>query len=197
MLIQLFGYSGMFVLFTNSFALAAYALHTALLPRVSVLFFGRPGPGIWSALMAIALPLYLFLPQFENMYDGTGLMYFCLVSAAFARSPGRLGAMGIGAFTGVLALLNTGTLTVVALWLVYLAWQVSAARLWRWCAWAAVGGILVISPWTIRNYRQFHQLIPIRGNLGVELYVANNDTAAPSFTDNLPTLWKRHPGGFA
>jgi hypothetical protein len=195
MLIKFFGYSGEFVLITNICALAMYALHTAMLPRVSLLLFNRQGPGILAALMTILLPIYLFLPEFENMYDGAGLVCFCLISAAFARSPGRWGAVGIGAFIGVLALLNTATLAVVVLWLVYLAWQKSAVRLWRWTVWAAVGTVLVVSPWTVRNCLRFHQFVPIRSNLGVELYVANNDTAQPSFGDNLPTFWQRHPAG--
>jgi len=53
--------------------------------------------------------------------------------------------------------------------------------------------ILVVSPWTVRNYIQLHQFVPIRDNLGVELYIANNDMARPSFFENMPSFLQRHP----
>jgi hypothetical protein len=193
-LIKLLGYSAIFVVITNTCALVMYSLHVAMLPSVSVLFFNRPGPGIWTALLSIVLPLYFFLPEFENMYDAVGLMYFCLASTAVARSPGRWGAIGLGALIGILALLNPANLIIAALWLAYLAWRQSADRLWRWAAWVALGAVLFVSPWTIRNYVRFHQFVPVRDNLGVELYIANNDQAAASFTDNLPSFWRHHPG---
>ena len=30
-------------------------------------------------------------------------------------------------------------------------------------------------PWTVRNYLVFHELVPLRSNLGMELYVGNNE----------------------
>lgn len=39
---------------------------------------------------------------------------------------------------------------------------------------AAVAFIVTVSPWFIRNYRTFHQFIPFRDNLGLELRVGNN-----------------------
>ena len=38
---------------------------------------------------------------------------------------------------------------------------------------AGIVFILCLTPWEIRNYRVFHALIPIRGNLGVETYLGN------------------------
>jgi len=35
--------------------------------------------------------------------------------------------------------------------------------------------ILCCAPWTIRNYVQFHRLIPLRSNLPFELWIGNND----------------------
>ncbi|HWZ81639.1 MAG TPA: glycosyltransferase family 39 protein [Terriglobales bacterium] len=34
---------------------------------------------------------------------------------------------------------------------------------------------LIVLPWTARNYQQFHRLIPIRDNLGLELWVGNHE----------------------
>jgi hypothetical protein len=193
MLIRLLGYSGMFVLVANVCALLVQALHAALLPHVSALFFGRQWPGVWAAAISIVLPVFYFLPEFEIMYDAVGLMLFCLAAARFARVPSPWGALGLGAFLGILALLNPANLSIAGLWLVYLTWRESAGRLWRFAVWIAAGAVLVISPWTIRNYVQFHQFVPVRDNLGVELYIANNDMAAATFAENLPSFWEHHP----
>jgi hypothetical protein len=40
---------------------------------------------------------------------------------------------------------------------------------------AAVIAALCCLPWTIRNYVQFHKLIPLRSNFAFELYIGNNE----------------------
>jgi hypothetical protein len=193
LLIKLLGYSGLFVLVINTCTLLLHGLHAALLPHMSLLFFGRPGPGIWAAAMNIALPVFFFLPQFELIYSATGVMLFCLASAAFARAPRRWSAFALGAFLGVLALLNPSNIGVAGLWLLYLAWRRPAAQIWRWTGWAAAAAILIVLPWIVRNYLVFHQFVPIRDNLGVELYLDNNDTAEADYNDNFPTFLTHHP----
>ena len=39
--------------------------------------------------------------------------------------------------------------------------------------------ILCCVPWTIRNYQVFHKFIPLRSNLGLELYIGNNENYDP------------------
>jgi hypothetical protein len=60
-----------------------------------------------------------------------------------------------------------------------------------------VGGLaaLVITPWLVRNYRQFGEFIFIRDGFGLELYVSNNADAAPSFNENMTngSHMKYHP----
>jgi len=78
-----------------------------------------------------------------------------------------------GALTGVAALINTTLLAVfpfIWLWL----W-ISYRRRGRSCntmLLASVGVcVLVLLPWTIRNYQVFHRLMPVRDNFGLELWV--------------------------
>ncbi|MGC1482437.1 MAG: glycosyltransferase family 39 protein [Candidatus Acidiferrum sp.] len=40
---------------------------------------------------------------------------------------------------------------------------------------AAAIALLCCMPWTVRNYVQFHKLIPLRSNFAFELYVGNNE----------------------
>lgn len=44
---------------------------------------------------------------------------------------------------------------------------------------ALVLAILCCVPWTARNYRVFHKFIPLRSNLGLELYIGNNQNYDP------------------
>jgi hypothetical protein len=55
--------------------------------------------------------------------------------------------------------------------------------------------VAVLTPWTIRNYREFHKWMFIRGNFGLELAVSNNDLSAPALADNIktPITGKIHP----
>jgi hypothetical protein len=43
--------------------------------------------------------------------------------------------------------------------------------------------VLLIVPWTIRNYLVFHELILIRGNAGLQLHVSFNDLARATFEE--------------
>ncbi len=55
---------------------------------------------------------------------------------------------------------------------------------WHAPALAAAVVVLCCAPWTIRNYHAFHRFIPLRSNLGVELYVGNNENYGPH-----PPVW--------
>ena len=71
---------------------------------------------------------------------------------------------------GVAALVNPALLTplpVLALWLL------DRGRKWRQVFVMATFTIVVILPWTIRNYVAFHEIMPIRSNALTEVYFAN------------------------
>lgn len=79
-----------------------------------------------------------------------------------------------GLLAGVAALTNATLLPVfggiwIWLWLVHR----SGGRK-RWIASVATC-VLVLVPWTARNYATFHRLIPIRDNFGLELWVGNHE----------------------
>jgi hypothetical protein len=65
---------------------------------------------------------------------------------------------------------------VLLLWAGYRAGK--CERRWTWLARPALGaGITVLCcvPWTVRNYVEFHKLIPLRSNFAFELYIGNNE----------------------
>jgi hypothetical protein len=54
----------------------------------------------------------------------------------------------------------------------------TAARSFPWLEASALAlaiAILCCVPWTLRNYVQFHRLIPLRSNFPLELYIGNNE----------------------
>ena len=160
------------------FSMAMHGANAALMPSVSGLFFGDRRPGIWAGAMAALLPLYYVLPQFDMIYFSAGAMLFCLAAHRLSRGAERWRGLAIGIFAGLLALLNPASVCVTAPWLAYLAWR-RRIRLHSIFALAIVlGGILTLAPWTWRNYRVFHALFFVRDDLGLELYVSNNDRAA-------------------
>jgi 4-amino-4-deoxy-L-arabinose transferase-like glycosyltransferase len=81
-----------------------------------------------------------------------------------------------GACGGLAALTEPVVLSVIpwlGLWTIYLRYR--RKRPWKLeVAAAALAALGVMSPWLLRNYQTFHQFIPVRSGLGLELYIGNN-----------------------
>lgn len=76
----------------------------------------------------------------------------------------------LGIFAGLLVLLQPVFLAVL---LLYAFWFAAYRSLGSRVLIAFVGLCLVVAPWTARNYVQFHRLIPLRDNFGLELWLGN------------------------
>jgi len=50
----------------------------------------------------------------------------------------------------------------------------------------AIGLVLVVAPWTFRNYMQFKKFIPISTNGGINFYIGNNPEADGEFKWRIP-----------
>jgi len=93
--------------------------------------------------------------------------------------------LGIGAGLGVL--LNP---TLGGVFLASVAWiQLSKRSVDRACL-AVAAFILVLAPWTMRNYLRLDRIVPVRDNFGLELYLGNHVgmTGEVDFTKDFPTL---------
>ncbi|HUK15768.1 MAG TPA: hypothetical protein VLW65_05110 [Bryobacteraceae bacterium] len=168
--------------------LLMHGLHAALLPSVSRLLFSRPGPGIWGALLVIALPL-IDVIHWDAIYVATGILIFYLCAARVfgAGAPaGLLRGAALGLLAALLLLTNPVSALAFGPWLIALVWR----RRFDVPVRRAAAGVLIAAclgcvPWTIRNYRQFGRFIFIRDNFGLVLYSSNNDCAAPTLLENL------------
>src|SRR5215471_17176259 len=126
------------------------------------------------------LPAGVLMP-FEWIWD-TSLSVLLAVTLVWltllaAESPRALLWIAYGLLWGI-ALLANPALGIALPFL--FAWAVLRAgflprRNWTVPLLSAVTIFLCCLPWTLRNYRQFHRLIPVRSSLPFELWIGNND----------------------
>ena len=158
--------------------------------RLATFLFGSQVPGLLAAGLLAIHPLFLF--YMADFWDGfMSLAIFVWLTVAAMRlgdvaretregleltSGGRISyvhAGALGAGMGFLALTNTSYAIAYPV-LLYLAFrQRPSVSRWRLYAVACAAAIVVISPWTIRNYEAFGQLIPVRTGTGVQFWIGN------------------------
>lgn len=113
-----------------------------------------------------------------------------LLATAILAPPRRArGFLIMGAGCGVAALVNPVFTLCYPIWIVY-AWRAGrrpavragATPFLRASGAALLGFALVLLPWTVRNIQTFHSLFYLRGNLPLELRVANGPGSNAFFT---------------
>lgn len=95
-----------------------------------------------------------------------------LVAYGFAARPSGRKALALGVLVGLAALTREEALLYVPVLLLPLAWRSGPRRL-RLGGLALLGVVLVITPWTIRNYLAFHRLVPVSNGSGAVIAGAN------------------------
>jgi hypothetical protein len=91
---------------------------------------------------------------------------------------------------GFLILTSPTVAPIYATWLVWEMWRQKIAFFKK-----SLLPVVIVAPWTIRNYLVFHAFPIVRDNFGLELSVSNNDCARFGFQENLQTgcFEKFHP----
>ncbi len=92
-------------------------------------------------------------------------------------------AIFVGAIFGVLVLTVVtfiGSLFVTALWLVY-----SSKEQWKKAAVMILTTLLVLTPWTVRNYLVFDSFVFIANNGGVAFVLGNSPDTKPNLGGNI------------
>ncbi|SNS47392.1 Dolichyl-phosphate-mannose-protein mannosyltransferase [Granulicella rosea] len=110
------------------------------------------------------------------------MLYLTLLAAAPRRNIAAW--LGMGACAGIALLVNPSLLTLIACcfaWATYRTARISFA--------GPVAGallcLLLFTPWPVRNLRTMHAFIPLRTNLGYELWQGNRPGADGFFEPNL------------
>ncbi len=150
----------------------AGAVTAVLLYYVGRLHFGET-VGIaagWLWVIPWMYRIRTFVVSLTNAYlAALGL------TALFLWAPSTLeadwGWFGLGVYSGLLVLLQPSLLTVVLVYGGWLAWSKKSAS--RQVGIAILGLVLALLPWTVRNYMTFGRLVPVRDNLGLELWLGN------------------------
>jgi hypothetical protein len=159
---------------------------------VPIFYAGRriAGAGVASgAAWAWALfPNAIILP-FQWIWDTslTTLLVATLLWATLRLAESRRWRdwCAYGLLWGFTLMVNPAPGALLPFWLAWLAWRSHRARgpllerpaldpLLRPALSVAIA-VLCCVPWTVRNYIVFHELVPLRSNLGMELYVGNNE----------------------
>jgi 4-amino-4-deoxy-L-arabinose transferase-like glycosyltransferase len=187
----------------ETFSSMIASLIYAALPTLSTACGLGLAPGIFAGLAGAVLPVNFWSEtkgSFEAPLVGLLLMIFCIATARVWRSAdfSVRWAVIMGFISGV-ALLASPSLAPVILASLFLSYALfrhtKAKECIRFCV--IVLGIiaLCLTPWAVRNYLVLGSVVWSRSNLGLELYISNNDMAAPNWYDNISShLFDRsHP----
>ena len=165
---------------------------------IPIYFTGRRIGGVRLAagagwLWAI-FPNAILLPV-ESMWDASisALLAATILWAtlALAESQRLRDWCAYGLLWGMALMCNA---TLAALFPFLLGWLVYRARQeWRRSVRNAAAAFTIIIlccvPWTVRNYRVFHQFVPLRSVLGLQLWLGNNDQTENIFRGDLHPIY--------
>src|SRR6266704_2745493 len=163
----------------------------SLLPRVAVTYGLHKRVGVLSGFLGALIPLDLLdgIRGAEAPLAGTTLIVLSLlVLRTWEREDfSARSALVQGACWGI------GLLVAPTLILVFLATSILSFLLFTFRRGETIqylGGlvcmiVLVLLPWTIRNYLQLGSFLFIRDDFGLEFSISNNGKALPNFEDNV------------
>ncbi len=178
-------------------AVGLFNLACAALSGWLVLDLGRRlfGSELAARIGLLLLALYpnnaAYVPlALTEVFYTTLLLGACWLMIARPSWPGLVAA---GVVMGAATLVKAQTLVVVPLVLGIAALQ--APRLWLALRGAAARAVLVIivaalviSPWTLRNYRELGAWVAVSSNGGITLLTGNNDSADGAYTPKDPAV---------
>ena len=188
----------LFGIYTAGSAIAILSLNSlfSALTSIPVFYIAQRLFGFTVAILAgwcwALFPFAFFIAAFRVWGESLDalLVSSILLMTLRLASTNRLAVwVGCGLLTGVAALTNPNTLSVIpGLW----GWACYELRLCGSC-WkkpllvAATALALAVAPWFVRNRLVFDQLLPLRSNFWLEVSLGNNPAAATMMTGD------RHP----
>ncbi|MGA2351902.1 MAG: methyltransferase domain-containing protein [Terracidiphilus sp.] len=188
--------SGVFRLFgiyslTSAFVILSINSFFSSLTCIPVYFSAKYSLGLRGAkLAAYAWAFYPFAIYFSAgrvwEYSLTSLLFtccFCIIQRIHNAST-WVAWLGFGLLYGITANSNPAVLSCLPFLLIFALWKVrkSGGHWFLYGVITAVGVLAALAPWTIRNYRVLHVLVPIRDNYWSNVYAGN-------IQDNLPNRY--------
>jgi 4-amino-4-deoxy-L-arabinose transferase-like glycosyltransferase len=174
------GFFKVFGVYTKpaAFAILSFNALTSALTCLPIFFFARKSFGTyvakWSGWTWAFFPYAIYFPLdriWETWLATLLLSLLFMISLTLENEDRILAWVGTGLLWGVTALTSAALLSVLP----FLQARISYLRHKRGRSWllpnVALGLalIVVVSPWTLRNWRTFHTFIPFRDNMGLVL----------------------------
>jgi 4-amino-4-deoxy-L-arabinose transferase-like glycosyltransferase len=92
----------------------------------------------------------------------------------------------LGLALGAAALLRQTVLLFVPFLLLWLLWELRKGGIrWWYVVLPIVTTVLMIAPWTVRNYLVYHQFLLLNSNAGYALYASNNPNMGTDWRNEL------------
>ncbi|HVO54620.1 MAG TPA: glycosyltransferase family 39 protein [Solirubrobacterales bacterium] len=185
------------------FARIVLVLLSALAVPFAFAIGRRLGGSAAGLIAAAAVAIYPALLEYSGMLMtepvGTALLagaYLLVLRAHERQRPWRWAAAGLA--IGALAMLRPEYLPFVIVLPALAAWPwrrgaPGGARRWRLAALMAGCALLVLLPWTVRNYVAFERLVPLSTGGGQVLYEGSYLPAGPNPENITPVLLERYP----
>jgi hypothetical protein len=178
-------------------AVLVLSLQLALYPLFSrILGMGECNGIIGASVWIVAKPRLVH--SWEALYVAILVAVGCCCYRRYldeeAKGRSKL-AWLLGCLMGFLILTSPIVAPIYATWLAWEMWSQKSAFFKVSLLPLVLLPVLIIAPWTIRNYLLFHSFPVIRDSLGLELSVSNNDCARFGFWETLETgcFEKFHP----
>jgi 4-amino-4-deoxy-L-arabinose transferase-like glycosyltransferase len=133
--------------------------------------------GLLAAAIAAVYPHFITLDGYllgEPLY-GVLVGGLLIVSYDFAARPSRLRALALGVLVGLAALTRQEALLFVPVLVLPLALRTGRTR-GLYAGLAVLGTVIVVGPWTIRNYVAYHRFVPVANTTGTVIAGANCHT---------------------
>jgi 4-amino-4-deoxy-L-arabinose transferase-like glycosyltransferase len=147
--------------------------------------FGSKEGNIAGILWAIS-PAVLWLPLvfWESSFSALALITTIYLGLLCVDRPITRRWLTIGVYTGLILLVNPSLMLALVSIIVWMGWMAYGASAWQRSgpAIAILACILVFSPWPIRNLYSMHAFIPLRPNMGYELWQGNRPGANGFFS---------------
>jgi len=130
--------------------------------------------GLVAAAVAAVYPHFITLDGYllaEPLY-GFLVGALLIVAYDFGARPSRWRSFALGVLVGLAALTRQEALLFIPVLVVPLAWRAGPKRVVHGGL-ALLGTLVVVTPWTIRNYVVFHRFVPVANTTGAVIAGAN------------------------
>ncbi len=184
------GVAGEFV--KQAFACAVTAAQAAILPLVARALGIDYRIGLAASVFSALLPIKFAtqtMGDWEAPYTALFLMLIAVMTVKTWQQENFHLTRAV--WTGVawgFALLFVSAFLPLFLVLMAVGFLLISRRFWmpyvRFCAVQGLVALLLLTPWTVRNYYALGKPIVTRSNYGLELRISNNDIAGPNEAEN-------------